>query len=239
MRRPRRSYLSIAIFIYTVVAILPLVPEERSLYVTAATGETAIIPIREIEANHASIALWAMQENGITGRARISAVRRTTFTERIQSLHLWHVIEPMEWSILNSFPNLKSLTITGMRFERDRLFDHGAPKVEILVISETYGCDRRPVISLKRFPALVELGYMCSGAEDIPLLVDIPPSLETVTFHMNRTIVFERATPRLIALSGLKTINVWPLQASDEVRLQFPQLADGAGPWDGSRRRDR
>jgi hypothetical protein len=103
----------------------PLGPLE--LVVTTANREQGRIEIDPDRPEFASITVWNMYEAGLPSRARITAIERTPVTENVRVLFFWNMVEPMEWSILESFPNLEKLSIAGMTFERGLLFDQGAP----------------------------------------------------------------------------------------------------------------
>lgn len=206
----------------------------------AATPERAPGPgqaeaAREHEGvpRRAAITVWNMYEAGLPSRARIAEIERTPVTESIRELHLWNLTEPMEWSILESFPNLEVLTITGMTFERGLLFDQGAP-VEQLVIQESEGLGIAPTFSLARFPKLREFAYFVFDTEEIPLLQDVPPSLSRVTFLFSYEVELRSVPEALEVLhsaASVQEINVSPLRALPAVFRRVPELRDDLGAF--------
>jgi hypothetical protein len=201
--------------------------------VTTANRETGRIPINPDSPTHAEITVWNMYEAGLPSRARITAIERTAATEFVTDLHLWNLTEPMEWSILESFPNLKSLVISGMTFERGLLFEQGAP-VERLTIQESVGLGSAPTLSLQHFPALRELAYYVFDTEEIPLLDDIPSTLESVTFLLPYEVEMRSVPPEIRALQraeSITRINISPLSALPSVFRQVPELHEDLGPF--------
>ncbi len=233
---------STGIWMFAVACILTgqTVPAEDEtspvIHVTTAAGERGEIAVSSERPHEATLSVWNLYEAGILSRSRITHVERSETTESVTELHLWNLVEPMEWSFLDSFPNLERLVISGMTFERSLLFRHGAPRVKILIIQESFGIGPVPTISLQNFPVLEEFSYYCFDAEELPLLADIPESLETVSFMLSQTLEIRSVPPSLEALAGVSEINIYPLYALPPVFRRFPQLRESMGPWDGSKR---
>jgi hypothetical protein len=205
----------------------------RYIQVTTANRESGRIPIDPDWPTRAEITVWNLYDAGLPSRARIAAIERTAATEEVTHLHLWNLTEPMEWSILESFPNLNSLVISGMTFERGLLFEHGAP-VERLIIQESNGLGSAPTLSLMNFPMLRELAYYAFDTEEIPLLVSIPPTLETVTFMFPYEIELRSVSPAIRALQhaeSITRINLSPLNALPPILRQIPELHEDLGPF--------
>jgi len=220
---------------------LPVVAEEPAgpaeLVVTTANREHGRIPVHDPEGTtphrRAAITVWNMYDAGLPSRARIAAIERSPVTEGISELHLWNLTEPMEWSILESFPNLETLVISGMTFERGLLFDQGAP-VSRLIIEESHGLGSAPTVSLARFPKLRELGYFVFDTEEIPYLQDVPSTLETVTFLFSYPLELRTVPKALEALHSapsIRRINISPLEALPTVLRRVPELQDDLGPF--------
>lgn len=200
-----------------------------------AAGADPVEAARQHEGvpRRAAITVWNMYEAGLPSRARIAEIERTPVTESIRELHLWNLTEPMEWSLLESFPNLEVLTITGMTFERGLLFDQGAP-VKQLVIQESEGLGIAPTFSLARFPELREFAYFVFDTEEIPLLQDVPPSLSRVTFLFSYEVELRSVPEALQVLSAadsVQEINVSPLRALPTVFRRVPELRDDLGAF--------
>lgn len=235
MRRPLTHHLGSAVLVGVLawVTIMAIPAETTTITVTTANRETGQIPVAEDDPGAATISVWNMYEAGLPSRARIAEIERTAVTNGIEELHLWNLTEPMEWSILESFPNLERLSITGMTFERGLLFEQGAG-IETLIIGESAGLGATPVISLARFPELRELGYFVFDTEEIPLLEDIPDSLEVVTFLFNYEIELRSVPEALEVLhdaESVREINISPLRALPPVFRRIPELRDDLGPF--------
>jgi hypothetical protein len=221
-----------ALIVVAYPAALEPVPEPF-LQITTANRETGRVPINPDSPTRAEITVWNMYEAGLPSRARIAAIERTPATEGIVHLHLWNLTEPMEWSILESFPNLRFLVISGMTFERGLLFQQGAP-VEGLTIEESVGLGEAPAFSLAGFPALREFACYLLDAEEIPLLEAIPSTLETVTFLLPYEVEMRSVPPAIRALQrvdSITRINVSPLNALPTVFRQVPTLHEDLGPF--------
>ncbi|MEX2443982.1 MAG: hypothetical protein WD492_10275 [Alkalispirochaeta sp.] len=235
MRRPPAGSLVPMLLVIAMVwvAVARLPADEAAITVTTANRETGEIPVVEKDRGAATISVWNMYEAGLPSRARIAEIERTAVTEGIEELNLWNLTEPMEWSILESFPNLKKLSITGMTFERGLLFDQGAP-VEQLFIAESHGLGTAPTFSLAHFPELREFAYFVFDTEEIPLFEDIPDSLEVVTFLFNYEIELRSVPAALEVLhdaESVREINISPLRALPPVFRRIPELREDLGPF--------
>lgn len=229
-----RALVTCAMVAYAGATVDANEPESAlELVVTTANREQGRIELNADQPERAEITVWNMYEAGLPSRARLTAVERTAATEGIRELILWNLVEPMEWSILESFPNLESLTISGMTFERGLLFDQGAP-VEQLIIEESQGLGKAPTFSLNRFPELREFGYFVFGTEEIPLLEDIPDTLEVVTVLFSYELEL-RSVPEALevlhAAESVREINISPLRALPPVFRRIPELQDDLGPF--------
>jgi hypothetical protein len=103
-----------------------------------------------------------------------------------------------------------------------------------LIISESHGLGNAPTFSLARFPNLRELGYDLYDTWEIPLLEDIPDTLEVVTFLFNYELEL-RSVPEALevlhAAESIREINISPLRALPPVFRRIPELRDDLGPF--------